>query len=119
VLHIDDLVDAYVRVLTAPKELLGDVVFNVASESRTTLDHARVVQRELPAELDIAATGDGDHRSYEVSSDRLSLALGYQPRRTVRDAARDLAARFGAGDFGDALTADAYYNLRVQKRIGW
>jgi nucleoside-diphosphate-sugar epimerase len=111
--HIDDLVDVYRRVLAAAADQVAGAVLNVAGPTATALAAADEVRAELPADLELVPSGV-DGRSYRVSSQRLA-ALGFVAQRTVRHAARTLASAFAAGTFADAPAAARYYNKRVQR----
>jgi nucleoside-diphosphate-sugar epimerase len=123
-LHIEDMVDAYELMLTAPHEKIHGEVFNVGFENHSIADLALVVQRvvreEIPdrAEVDIVTTPSDDNRSYHVNSDKIHRVLGYRPKRTIEDAVRDLARAFRNHLLDDSFENDWYYNVRTMKRIG-
>ena len=55
--------------------------------------------------VEIVVTPTDDHRSYHVSSDKISRELGYRPRRTVEDAIVGLNQAFIAGKVPNSMTA--------------
>ena len=123
-LHIEDMVDAYQLMLTAPHEKIHGEVFNIGFENHSIADLARVVQRvvreEIPerGEVDIVTTPSDDNRSYHVNSDKIHRVLGYRPKRTIEDAIRDLSRAFLNHLLGNSFEDDWYYNVRTMKRIG-
>jgi len=123
-LHIEDMVDAYELMLTAPHDKIHGEVFNIGFENRSISDLARTVQRvvreEMPErdEVDIVTTSTDDNRSYHVNSDKIHSVLGYQPQRTIEDAVRDLVRAFRNYLLEDSFDNDWYYNVRTMKRIG-
>ena len=123
-LHIEDMVDAYQLMLTAPHEKIHGEVFNIGFENHSIADLARVVQRvvreEIPerGEVDIVTTPSDDNRSYHVNSDKIHRVLGYRPKRTIEDAIRDLSRAFRNHLLGNSFEDDWYYNVRMMKRIG-
>ena len=123
-LHIEDMVDAYQLMLTAPHEKIHGEVFNIGFENHSIADLARVVQRvvreEIPerGEVDIVTTPSDDNRSYHVNSDKIHRVLGYRPKRTIEDAIRDLSRAFRNHLLGNSFEDDWYYNVRTMKRIG-
>ena len=123
-LHIEDMVDAYQLMLTAPHEKIHGEVFNIGFENHSIADLARVVQRvvreEIPerGEVDIVTTPSDDNRSYHVNSDKIHQVLGYRPKRTIEDAIRDLSRAFRNHLLGNSFEDDWYYNVRTMKRIG-
>jgi nucleoside-diphosphate-sugar epimerase len=123
-LHIEDMVDAYQLMLTAPHEKIHGEVFNIGFENHSIADIALMVQKivgeEFPdkGEIGIVTTPSDDNRSYHVNSDKVFRTLGYRPQRTIEDAVRDLARAFRNHLLDDSFDNDWYYNVRTMKRIG-
>ena len=123
-LHIEDMVDAYELMLTAPHEKIHGEVFNIGFENHSIADIALMVQKivseEFPdkGKIDIVTTPSDDNRSYHVNSDKVFRLLGYRPKRTIEDAVRDLARAFRNHLLDDSFDNDWYYNVRTMKRIG-
>ena len=123
-LHIEDMVDAYQLMLTAPHEKIHGEVFNIGFENHSIADIAVMVQKivaeEFPdkGKIDIVTTPSDDNRSYHVNSDKVHRVLGYRPKRTIEDAVRDLARAFRNRLLDDSFDNDWYYNVRTMKRIG-
>jgi nucleoside-diphosphate-sugar epimerase len=123
-LHIEDMVDAYQLMLTAPHDRIHGEVFNIGFENHSIADLARVVQQvvreEIPerSEVDIVTTPSDDNRSYHVNSDKIHRVLGYRPKRTVEDAIRDLSRAFRNHLLDNSFDDDWYYNVRTMKRVG-
>jgi nucleoside-diphosphate-sugar epimerase len=122
-LHILDMVDAYRLFLTAPSEKLAGEIFNCGFQNHTIMEIAeivkRVVQREFPEKGEIAlkVTSSNDNRSYHINSDKIRKVLGFEPRRTIEDAARELCSAFRAGKLPDSFDDDRYYNVRTMKAL--
>jgi nucleoside-diphosphate-sugar epimerase len=78
------------------------------------------VEEELAArgEIDIVTTPSNDNRSYHVNADKIRRVLGYVPRRTVKDAMRDLTRAFRLQLLPNSFDNDWYYNVRTMKAIG-
>jgi nucleoside-diphosphate-sugar epimerase len=123
-LHIEDMVDAYELMLTAPHEKIHGEVFNIGFENHSIADIAfmvqKIVEEEFPkkGKIDIATTPSDDNRSYHVNSDKVFRVLGYRPKRTIEDAVRDLARAFRNHLLDDSFDNDWYYNVRTMKQIG-
>jgi len=123
-LHIEDMVDAYELMLSAPHEKIHGEVFNIGFENHSIADIALMVQtivgEEFPdkGKIDIVTTPSDDNRSYHVNSDKVFRVLGYRPKRTIEDAVRDLARAFRNHLLDDSFNNDWYYNVRTMKRIG-
>ena len=123
-LHINDMVDAYELVLNAPAEKIHGQVFNVGFQNRSISDLAgivkRIVEEEIPAlgPIQITTTPSDDNRSYHVNSDKVSRVLGFQPKRTIEDAVRDLTRAFRNHLLPNSFEDHWYYNVRTMKHIG-
>jgi nucleoside-diphosphate-sugar epimerase len=123
-LHIEDMVDAYELMLTAPHEKIQGEVFNIGFENHSIADIALMVKKIVgeefseKREIDIVTTPSDDNRSYHVNSDKVYRVLGYRPKRTIEDAVRDLSRAFGNHLLDDSFENDWYYNVRTMKRIG-
>lgn len=123
-LHIEDMVDAYRLMLTAPHEKIHGETFNVGFENHSIADLATmvkaVVERDAPdrGSIGIVTTPSDDNRSYHVNSDKIRRVLGYAPKRTIEDAMRDLVRGFLNHLLPDSFDNDWYYNVRTMKRIG-
>src|SRR5690348_12653329 len=122
-LHIEDMVDAYELMLTAPHAKIHGEVFNIGFENHSIADLARmaqaVVQREFPdrGPVAIVTQTSNDNRSYNVNSDKIRRILGYAPKRTIEDAIRDLVRAFRNHLLPMSFDDDWYYNVRTMKRI--
>jgi len=120
-LHIQDMVDLYSLLLQFPQELVAGKVYNAGHQNLPVSEIAEVirevVERELPerGRIEIARTPSDDQRSYHISSEKIARDLGFIPRRTIREAARDLVEAFRAGMIPDGLTDDRYHNIKVLK----
>ncbi|MGE3303641.1 MAG: NAD-dependent epimerase/dehydratase family protein [Hyphomonadaceae bacterium] len=102
-IHIDDITDLYLFLLDHPQHT---GIFNAGFENISIIEIARMVQEE--ADADIVVTPSNDPRSYRVNSDRL-LATGFRPKKSVRDAIREIAGLYRQGALKDE---DRFYNLR-------
>jgi nucleoside-diphosphate-sugar epimerase len=123
-LHVEDMVDAYLLMLEAPHERIHGETFNIGFQNHSIADIARMVKRvveeEFPdkGEIDIVTTPTNDMRSYHVNSDKVKRVLGFEPKRTIEDAVRDLARAFRNHLLPNSLDDDWYFNVRTMKRIG-
>ncbi|HKT17931.1 MAG TPA: SDR family oxidoreductase [Stellaceae bacterium] len=123
-LHIEDMVDAYLLMLTAPHAKIQGETFNIGYENHSIADIAvmaqKVVSEEMPekGKIDIVTTPSNDNRSYHVNSDKIYRVLDYRPKRTIEDAIRDLVRAFSNHLLDDSFDDDWYYNVRTMKRLG-
>ncbi len=122
-IHIEDITDLYVRLLDTPEKLIAGEAFNAGYENHTVAQLAEfvreVVEEEYPekAPIRIETTASNDNRSYHISSQKLATKLGWKPKRTIKDAVRDLCRAFKEGQFSDSMTNDNYINVRTVKQL--
>ncbi len=116
-IHIDDMADAYLRLLEAPVDKVGGKVFNAGYENHTVREIAEMVKHVVGASTDIVTTPSDDHRSYHISSERIRRELGFVPRRSIADAAQGLVKAFRAGRIVDPMTDIRYYNIRTMQSV--
>ena len=57
-------------------------------------------------------------RSYHVNSDKVKRTLGFEPKRNIEDAVRDLTRAFRNHMLPASFDDDWYYNVRTMKKIG-
>lgn len=123
-LHIEDMVDAYLLMLSAPHEKIQGEVFNIGFENHSIADLAKmvqkVVQEVLPekGKIEIVTTPSNDNRSYHVNSDKIRRVLGFTAKRTIEDAVRDLVRAFDNHLLDNSFDNDWYYNVRTMKKLG-
>jgi nucleoside-diphosphate-sugar epimerase len=123
-LHIEDMVDAYVLMLKAPKEKINGETFNIGFQNYSISDIAnmvkKVVEEEMPelGEIKITTTPSNDNRSYHVNSDKVRRVLGFEPKRNIEDAVRDLTRAFRNNMLPGSFDDDWYYNVRTMKKLG-
>src|ERR1700722_14867771 len=123
-LHIEDMVDAYVMMLEAPKEKIQGEVFNIAFQNYSIADIAKIVKKiveqEMPelGNIEIVTTPSNDNRFYHVNSDKVRRVLGFEPKRNLEDAVRDLTRAFKNHLMPNSFDDDWYYNVRTMKKIG-
>jgi len=122
-LHVQDMVDLYLHILTLPNEKIAGQIFNAGFQNMSIMEIAqtakRIVQEMFPekGDIPIVTTPSDDLRSYHVNSDKIQRVLGFKPKRSVEDAIRDLCVAFKAGKLPDSLTDTAYFNVRRLKEL--
>jgi nucleoside-diphosphate-sugar epimerase len=106
-IHIDDITDVYVFMLKHP-EHTG--IYNAGFENISIMEIAERVVEHAPAKITVSASNDP--RSYRVNSDKL-LKAGFQPKKTVNDAIRELVRKFRSGELKDQ---ERFHNLKWMQR---
>ena len=114
-IHIKDITDLYLFLLETTAEKIGGRVFNAGAKNHTVLEIAQMAQEEVGGiiYLDSNVT---DNRSYRISSGLIRRELGWEPRRTIRDAIKDIKRAFDEGMFPNP-DDDIYYNIRTMKAL--
>lgn len=116
--HIEDITDLYAALLEMPARRITGRIFNAGHRNYTVGEIALMVRdvvlRELPGigDLPLETTPTNDLRSYQISSERIRKELGWEAKRTIEDAVRDLCVAFRAGRVPDPLTDTRYYNVK-------
>jgi nucleoside-diphosphate-sugar epimerase len=122
-IHIDDLTDLYATLLELPDERIAGKTYNAGYENHSIAQLAEmvreVVEEEMPERkpLDIITEPSYDKRSYHISSQKIGRELGFAPRRTIRDAVRDLVTAFRLGKIPDPMTDPRWYNIKTIERL--
>lgn len=116
-IHVADLVRAYERILEVD---LAPGVYNVGSRNDSVLELAHTIGEQLAATrgtpVGIDVTDEPrQHRSYELKTDRLAAATGWEPRMDLRATVDELCAFVDRDD----LDPDdpRWYNIRWMKLL--
>jgi nucleoside-diphosphate-sugar epimerase len=118
-IHIDDLADLYATLLELPDERIAGKTYNAGYENHSVAQLAEmvrdVVEEEIPEKkpLEVVTEPSNDKRSYHISSEKITRELGFAPRRTIRDAVRDLVAAFRDGKIPHPMTNPRWYNIKT------
>jgi nucleoside-diphosphate-sugar epimerase len=117
-IHIEDMTDLYVKSLEWPEALIDGQIYNAGYDNLTINAIAGLVRDLVGSDVQIERTPTNDLRSYHISSEKIKRELGFVPRRTIADAARDLVTAFRAGKIPDPQAA-RYYNIKTLQQMGW
>jgi len=123
-LHIQDYCDLAQLLLEAPTEKIENQIFNCGVQNLSIMDIAKVVKKVVEVEfpekgdIEIVTTATDDIRSYHINSDKVKNTLGFVPKRTVEDAARDLCRAFRDGKLPNSFDDDKFHNVRTMKALG-
>ncbi|MEZ5315194.1 MAG: SDR family oxidoreductase [Chlamydiales bacterium] len=115
-LHIDDMVDAYLVVLNAPKNEIQGEVFNVSYHNHTVREIGELVSQSVKGcRMEILPTRD--HRSYHVSSIKIHKKLRFIPLRSIEDAIQSLIDAFRSGKLPNSLKDKRYFNVKTMNEL--
>ena len=111
-IHIADMVEAYVVLLNAPKEVIAGEIFNAGYENQSVEELANSVRDVMGDDVELVTSPTDDNRSYHISSQKMSKVLGFVPSHTIKDAIVDMKAALEGGLLPDSLTDDKYFNIK-------
>lgn len=116
-IHIADITDLYVDLVGRPDAAVAGQVWNAGYENHRVREIAAIVRKVVGEHVEIVTQPTDDLRSYHISSAKIERDLGFVPRHTIEDAARDLVAAFAAGLVPGAMDDMRYYNIKMMQAI--
>jgi nucleoside-diphosphate-sugar epimerase len=116
-IHISDMVELYLHLLSLPADRVDGGVYNAGYENLAVMRIAELVRDTLAIDTKIQVTPSDDNRSYHVSSALMRKELGFVPRFSVEDAVRDLKAAFDAALIPESMTKPMYFNIKRMQEI--
>ena len=117
-IHIEDITDLYIDLLSRPKDLVAAKVWNAGYENHRVREIAEIIRQVVDKEgVEITTTPTDDHRSYHISSDKIKQDLGFVPKHTIEDAVRDLVNAFHQGIIHNPMENSDYYNVKKMNTI--
>lgn len=117
-IHIEDMTDLYVFLLSQPVEKIAGKIYNVGYQNYTVMEIARMIQKVInDKEIKIKVLPTNDNRSYRISSALIKKELGFDPKHTVEEAILDLIKAFEMGLIPNSMTDKRYYNIKTMKSI--
>ena len=122
IVHIRDMIEAMVRVLEAPRDVIHNETFNVGQtgENYRISELAEIVAETVPGcRIEYAAGGSPDKRCYRVNCDKIQRILpDFHPRWTARDGARELLDAYRTvGLTRDDMEKGRYTRIRHIQRL--
>ena len=116
-IHIQDMVNVYTQSLKWPSEKVDGQVFNAGYHNHCVSDIAEMVKSKVGPDVNIFHTETDDHRSYHISSEKISQELGFTPQHSVLDAIGDLMTAFQNGEIPNSLEDSRYFNIKRMKEV--
>lgn len=117
-IHIDDISDYYIALLTAPKEKIAGETFNAGYENHTVMEIAEMVKEVIGSQTEIEVTDTKDNRSYHISSEKIKETLNLYPKKTIKDAIIDLKNAFDNNLIVNPSDS-IYKNIDKMKELGF
>lgn len=118
IVHVTDLVRAYVTVLEAPAETVSGEAYNVGFENVSVAEIARRVQRLVGGHVRVETVPIVDRRSYRIDAGKFKRAFGFEPRGGIGAAVEELTSAYRAGLVTDP-DATHYSNVAHLRAVGF
>ena len=115
--HIDDMVDSYLAVISAKDDKINGEIFNVGFKNQTVRELANDVKSIIGDDVTIDQTSSDDNRSYHVSSEKIKEIIGFETKFTVKDAALDLKNAFEKKLLPNSFEDEKYFNIKRMQSI--
>jgi len=121
-IHIEDMTDLYVKTLEYPDAKIDGKIFNAGYDNMKMKEIAGVVKKVVSKEmgndkLEVITTPTDDNRSYHVSSAKIKRELGFEAKRSVEQAVKDLCVAYKAGKIPNPMEDKRYYNIKTMQAI--
>lgn len=118
-IHIDDMVNAYIAVLEAPKEKIQGQIFNAGYENHSVEELSLKVKDRVSRKRKVSVeyVPTNDNRSYQISSEKIEKILGFKPQYTIENAVDGLVEAFETKKLVDPLNNKQYFNIATMKEI--
>ncbi|TSC92547.1 MAG: NAD-dependent epimerase/dehydratase, partial [Candidatus Berkelbacteria bacterium Licking1014_85] len=89
-LHLEDTAQAYIACLEAPIEKVGGTIFNLLSENYKIIEVGNIINSICPGVKIEISKKITDKRSYNVSFNKISRVLNYQPKKKIIDGVTEI-----------------------------
>jgi nucleoside-diphosphate-sugar epimerase len=116
-INIEDMADSYVKVLDASAEQINKQIFNVGGENHTVNEIALMVKDIIGDDVSLEITPTNDNRSYHISSKKIKKIIGFEPKKTVKDAILGLKHAFENKQLTNPLENTLYFNIKTMQNI--
>ena len=110
--HIDDMVNSYLAVISAKDDKINGEIFNVGFRNQTVRELANDVKSIIGDDVKIDQTSSDDNRSYHVSSEKIRDILGFETKHTVKDAVLDLKNAFEKKLITNTFEDELFFNIK-------
>lgn len=117
-IHIEDMVDLYMKTLEYPDSAIDGRIFNAGYDNLRISEIAEIVRDSVGASVAIEVVPTNDLRSYHISSDLIKQELGFVPSHSIGDAVDDLKSAFERNLVSDPMSNPLYYNIKMMQQIG-
>ena len=116
-IHIKDMIQVYVNLIKADKNLIQGETFNVGYENQTVNELSKIVKSIIGDDVDIIKKPSDDNRSYHISSKKIYDVLGFKTKFKIEDAVLDLKEAFDKKLLVDTLSNKNYFNIKKMQSL--
>ena len=122
-LHIKDYCKAVEVLLDAEKDKIENQIFNIGYQNMSIDEISKlvkdVVEKEYPNkdQINIVKSSSDDNRSYHINSEKIKKVLGFEPKKSIEMAIKDLCNAFKQGKIINSFENDLYFNVSRLKNI--
>lgn len=116
-IHIADMVDVYLAILSAPKDKVAGEIFNAGTENLSVLELAQTVKKIMGQDVKLVSTPTNDNRSYHISSKKIAEKIGFVSKHSIAEAVQDLKFALEQGLLKDSLSDARYFNIKTMQSI--
>ena len=122
-LHIKDYCKVVEILLDAEKNKIENQIFNIGYQNMSIDEIAKlvkdVVEKEYPnkGQINIVKSSSDDNRSYHINSEKIKKVLGFEPKKSIEMAIKDLCNAFKQGKIINSFENDLYFNVSRLKNI--
>lgn len=115
-IHVEDVVDAIIAALKAPRFIRSRQIFHVGEERNNLTVHriAAMAKEMVPgAKLDYDNSVDTDRRDYRINCQKIKNCLNWNARWSVMEGMKNMLEFFNANPSAD-FDADTYRNDKIK-----
>ena len=116
-IHIYDMVDAYLALISANKNLVHNEIFNAGFENQKVINIAKIVKENVGLDVKIDIEESNDDRSYHISSKKIKNILNFEPKKTIDDAVKELIHAFEKKILVNTFNDDGFFNIKRMQNI--
>jgi nucleoside-diphosphate-sugar epimerase len=116
-IHIKDMVNVYLKALTADKNIVNGQIFNAGYDNFTINEIANSVKNIIGEDVVLEKISTDDNRSYHVSSKKIKDILKFEAQFTIQDAIKDLKEAFEKNKLLNSLTDSNYFNIKKMQEV--
>ena len=116
-IHIEDMVKVYDHILKSPKNKISGETFNVGHHNHTLGELGQIVKENIGEDVKLETSQSDDNRSYHISSKKNKKILGFETKKNISDAVKDLKKAFIKGLLPNSLDDEKYFNIKRMNNL--